>query len=232
MLERRFGSWTPRFLLRLLMGVETQIEDAVKQLAAETSPSARVLDGGAGEGRHASSFAGHRYVGVDLGIGDGSWDYSGVDAAADLEALPFPDGVFDAALNIVVLEHTRDPQRVLQELSRVLKPGGRLLLIAPQQWEVHQHPHDYFRFTRFGLQLLLARSGLQTESLDPIGGYFVLLGRRLVAALNYFQDGLRWLAFPFVAAVVLPLGLILPLLDSLDSKKDFTLAYRCLARKP
>ena len=132
MLEERFGSWTPPFLRRGLMRVETWIEAAVAGLAASTPENARVLDAGSGEGRYASSFDGRRYVGVGLGIGDHAWDYSGVDVAADLEALPFPNDSFDAALNIVVLEHTRNPQQVLNELCRTLKPGGRLLLIAPQ----------------------------------------------------------------------------------------------------
>ena len=120
----------------VLMRVETQIEAAVAELAASTPENARVLDAGSGEGRYASSFDGRRHIGVDLGIGDHSWDYSRVDVAANLETLPFPDNSFDAALNIVVLEHTRNPQQVLNELGRTLRPGGRLLLIAPQLFEV------------------------------------------------------------------------------------------------
>ena len=107
-----------------------------------------------------------------------------------------------------------------------------MLLIAPQQWEVHQAPHDYFRFTRYGLQELCHRAGLTLESVEPMGGYFALLARRLTGSLNFFQGGVRWLAFPFVAAAVVPAALLIPSLDFLDSNKDFTLAYRCIARKP
>lgn len=231
MLEQRFGAFVPRFLLRRLMLVESRIEEAVAELSTSLPANARILDAGCGEGRHAESFRGRRYVGVDSGVGDRSWDYSRVDVAADLEALPFADGTFDAALNIVVLEHTRNPQQVLREIARTLAPGGRLLLVAPQQWEVHQAPNDYFRFTRYGLETLLDRAGLQVESMQPTGGYFTLLARRLTGALNYFQGGARWLLFPFVAAAVAPAALLLPSLDFLDSNKDTTLAYRCTARK-
>ncbi len=231
MLEQRFGAWTPGFLLRRLMRVETVIDQAVADLAASLPDAARVLDAGGGEGRHSALFRHCRYMSVDLGVGDNRWDYSGVDAVADLERLPFSDKTFDAALNIVVLEHTKNPQQVICELSRTLRPGGRLLLVAPQQWEVHQHPHDYFRFTRYGLALLLERAGLCADEIEPIGGFFTLLARRLTGALNFFQGGARWLAFPFVAAVAIPAALVLPALDCLDSKKDSTLAYRCLAHK-
>ena len=231
MLERRFGSWTPRFVLRRLMRVETAIEQAVAEAASALPPNARVLDAGAGEGRHRSLFEGRRYVGVDLAVGDSAWDYSGLDAVADLSRLPFADASFDAALNIVVLEHVRDPQAVLDEIARILRPGATLLLIAPQQWEVHQQPHDYFRFTRHGLELLLSRSGLQPDSIEPVGGFFTLLARRLAETAKHFQSGSRILLLPLVALAVIPAALILPAFDFLDSNKETTLAYRCIARK-
>ena len=231
MLARRFGRFVPGPLARRLLAVETSIE-AVAEFAAATPPGARVLDAGAGEGRYAGHFAGRRYVGVDLAVGDALWNYAGLDARADLSRLPFADGAFDAALNIVTLEHVPEPLAVLREIARVLRPGGRLLLVAPQQWEVHQAPHDYYRYTRYGLEWLLGRAGFAELRIEPIGGYFTLLARRLVGALNYCQGGARWLLFPFAVLLAVPAALALPSLDVLDSRKDFTLAYRCVARKP
>jgi SAM-dependent methyltransferase len=190
-----------------------------------------VLDAGSGEGRHRGFFEHCHYTGVDLAIGDAGWDYSGLDARADLSALPFAKGAFDAVLNIVVLEHTREPQRVVNELARVLGPGGRLLLIAPHEWEVHQSPHDYFRFTRHGLGWLLEEANLSPLRIEPIGGYFTLLARRLLGGIAFFQGGLRWVFFPFVAVFAGISGLILPLFDFLDAEKNFTLAYVCLAER-
>ncbi|MEZ5396329.1 MAG: class I SAM-dependent methyltransferase [Bryobacterales bacterium] len=231
-LTEQFGGLIPSFVLRRLLTVETAIEQGVTDFAAQTPTGARVLDAGAGEGRYAQYFPGRRYVGIDLAVGDAAWDYSGIDALGDLAKLPFPDDTFDAALNIVTLEHVPEPLAVLREIARVLRPGGRLFLVAPQQWEVHQAPHDFYRYTRHGLAWLLERAGLVEERLEPMGGFFTLLARRLTATLNYCQGGARWLLFPFVAVVVGPLALLLPSLDVLDPKKDFTLAYRCVARKP
>jgi len=231
-LTDKFGGLLPGFLLRRLLTVETAIEHSVEDLAGSLAPQARVLDAGAGEGRYAAYFPNQRYAGVDLAVGDAQWDYTGIDALADLARLPFADRTFDAALNIVTLEHVPEPLEVLREIARVLRPGGTLLLVAPQQWEVHQAPHDYYRYTRHGLAWLLDRAGFAEARIEPIGGFFTLLARRLVSTLNYCQGGARWLLVPFVAAVTGPLALVLPSFDFLDSSKDFTLAYRCVARKP
>jgi hypothetical protein len=80
--------------------------------------------------------------------------------------------------------------------------------------------------------MLLAEAGFADFRIEPAGGYFSLLSRRLIGALNFFQGGARILLLPFAAALVAPAALLLPSLDFLDSKKDFTLAYVCFARKP
>jgi SAM-dependent methyltransferase len=232
MLEHRFGWLVPGPVRRRLMVVESAIESAVRSFGETLAPGARVLDAGAGEGQYRHHFSRCRYAGVDLGVGDREWDYSGLDVIADLSRLPFREAAFEAALNIVVLEHTREPARVLAEIARVLKPGGQLLLVAPQEWEVHQMPHDYYRYTRYGLAWLCEQAGLAGADIRPIGGYFTLLARRMMGSLNFFQTGVRWLLFPFVAAAAGACALILPSFDFLDREKNYTLAYLCLVRKP
>jgi len=122
----------------------------------------------------------------------------------------------------------REPQQVIGELARVLEPGGRVLLVVPHEWEVHQAPHDFFRYTRYGLRHLLGQAGLEVERLDPVGGYFRLMSRRLLNGLQFFPG---W-AFPLAALFFAPPALLLPLLDGLDKEKNFTLGYVCVARKP
>lgn len=217
----------PAFLARYLWFFETAIEDAVDAFARSLKPRARVLDAGAGEGQYRRLFPSARYTGLDLAVGDAAWDYTRLDVLGDLTALPFPDGCFDAALNIVTLEHVRDPATVLREIGRVLCPDGRLLLVVPQDWEVHQSPHDYFRYTRHGVRHLLESAGFDAIHIEAGGGYFRLMGRRMLNGAQFFKG--LWL----IPALLLlaPAGLLFPLFDRLDRNRDFTLGYICTARR-
>ena len=217
----------PAPLRRYVLDFERRIEDTVHAFAASLPPGARVLDAGAGEGAYKRCFPAQRYTGLDLGIGDAQWDYSQLDVLGDLARLPFRDAVFDAAVNIVTLEHVPDPARVVAEIARVLAPGGRLLLVVPHEWEVHQHPHDFFRYTRFGVEELARRAGLRVVSLEPGGGYFRLLARRLLNGAQYFPLPLNLLWLVLTA----PAALVLPLLDPLDKRRDFTLGYLAVLQK-
>src|SRR5215831_14365536 len=91
----------PRFLRRHILHFEVEIEDAVRAFAGALPDRSRLLDAGAGEGQYKSHFRRHRYTGIDLAVGDARWDYTKLDALADLTALPFPPGTFDAAIHIV-----------------------------------------------------------------------------------------------------------------------------------
>lgn len=209
------------------MFFEVAIEDQLASFAGGLATGARVLDAGAGECQHASFFASQRYVAVDLAVGDPRWDYTCIDVIADLSVLPFQSESFDACINIVTLEHLPEPARALEEMYRVLGPEGKLLMIAPHEWEVHQAPHDYFRYTRHGLEYLLKRAGFRDYTIEPVGGYFRLMSRRLLNGLQFFRG--PWMLAAGLCLV--PPALIVPLFDGLDKWRDFTLGYVCVARK-
>src|SRR6516162_640782 len=145
----------PSGLYQKLDPFEATIENFVRGVAAEIPAGKRVLDAGAGEGRFKKLFQHTEYVGIDFAQGDPSWDYSKLDVIARLEELPFPNLSFDHVLSIVVLEHTPQPGRVIEEFRRILKPGGMVHLVVPHMWEEHQRPYDFFRFTSSGTRYLL-----------------------------------------------------------------------------
>lgn len=69
--------------------------------------------------------------------------------------MPYEDGAFDGVLCNQVLEHVFEASAFVDEIGRVLKPGGHLLLTVPFVWPEHEQPHDACRYTSFGLLNLL-----------------------------------------------------------------------------
>src|ERR1700743_1973703 len=88
------------------------------------------------------------YVNLDL------FAMPGVDIAADAESLPFAAAVFTRVECDAVLEHVRNPDRVMGEIERVLAPGGYVHLVTPFCHPFHEYPKDYRRFTLDGLKEL------------------------------------------------------------------------------
>ena len=236
MLNRRLKSLAervlPGFVLRWLDPVQAMIEEEVRLVADAATHDQIILDAGAGEARHRKCFRRGRYIALDAGSGDPAWDYSNLDIRGHLESIPLRARSVDHILCLVVLEHTRDPRCVLAEFSRVLKPGGTLVMIVPFLWEEHQPPHDYFRFTRYGIRALLEPLPFRVTLVRPMGGFFLLCARRCVNLLGFFQGGWRWLFFVLLAPFF---GFIFPIalyfLDRLDRKNEFTLGFQVRAAR-
>jgi SAM-dependent methyltransferase len=94
-----------------------------------------------------------------------------VDKECDLNLLlPFDSGAFDSIIISDVLEHIHTPQLLWQEMARILKTDGYLLMNVPFYYWLHEEPHDYYRYTRYALEKFAAESGFQIMKLLPIGG--------------------------------------------------------------
>ncbi len=79
---------------------------------------------------------------------------------------------FDCVLCTEVLEHTVNDQKVISNINRVLKTNGNLILSAPFTYVLHEAPHDYRRYTLFGLKSLLESHSFQINSIISLGGTF------------------------------------------------------------
>jgi SAM-dependent methyltransferase len=141
----------------------------------------RLLDVGCGNKPYREIFAPcvQSYIGVDL---DGR--HSRPDVMAQVLDLPFEAATFDTVLATQVIEHVPQPDRMLQEISRVLKPGGCLILTAPQYWRLHEIPHDYYRFTHYGLRHLVTACGLTVVLIKAEGAAWALIGQAICNALQ------------------------------------------------
>ena len=167
----------PSAIYRRLDPFEATIASFVTSVATNTPDDQLVLDAGAGESRFRGLFDHTRYVAIDFGFGDQDWDYSGLDIVGRCEDLPLADASCDRVLSVVVLEHTPEPARVIEEFRRVLKPGGSVHMVVPHMWEEHQRPFDYFRYTSAGISLS-AREVRLPDSGDSPGGRVFLAARQ------------------------------------------------------
>lgn len=126
-----------------------------------------VLDVGGGEKtRYKSLFTCKTFTCLDIYAGEG------IDIVASADAIPLPDESKDSILSTQMLEHVKYPEKCVQEMYRVLKPGGYAVITAPQWNELHSVPHDYWRYTKFGLIELFERNGFKTVELHQRGGFF------------------------------------------------------------
>ncbi len=98
-----------------------------------------------------SLFPGRQYTGIDVRPGPG------VDRIADVENLAFPDGSFGAVIAMNTFEHVSRFWRGFDEVFRVLRPDGAVVLSCPFYFHIHKHPRDYWRFTPEALELLLEK---------------------------------------------------------------------------
>lgn len=98
------------------------------------------------------------------------------DAFASGAAIPLRDGVADCVLSTQVIEHVPRPWDVFAESARLLRPGGSLIVTAPQAQWLHEEPHDYYRYTKYGLMELARQAGLEPVRVVPFGGALALIG--------------------------------------------------------
>lgn len=149
-----------------------------------------LLDMGCGRKPFAPLFDGRirRYWGTDLSVSP----YLGgarLDAYARAEQQPFRDGSFDTAMGLSMLTYLPEPVRMIREAHRVLRPGGTLILEFTQMVPLHDEPHDFFRFTRYGAEYLLREGGFEPLEYIPIGGLWSRVGLSMIAGLNRVNRG-------------------------------------------
>ncbi len=123
------------------------------------------------------------------------------DIIHDLEKpLPLPDASFDHVLLVNVMEHVFEYRQLLREATRILKPGGLVIIAVPFLFPIHPSPNDYWRFGRQTLERECQDAKLIVEKITPLGkGVFsvryVLLDRLMPSPVRFISHyTLRYVA--------------------------------------
>lgn len=160
-----------------------------------------------------------RYIGADVAAAKGT----SLDIQFDPDQpLPLSGHSVDTILSTQTLEHVRNPAQYLQECARLLRPGGHLLISVPMQWRLHEVPHDYWRFTKYGLQELMAQHGFEVVEISTCGGAWALAGQIITSHLAETGRGSK-LLFRCLNEFFIRMDRLLP-----DS--DETIGWMCVAR--
>jgi len=152
--------------------------------------------------------------------GDHVESWIGVDMEDNPEAdlhgiaysLPVGNAMADTVLCTQVLEHLETPDRALLEFYRVLKPGGHLILTAPQYWSLHEEPRDFFRYTSIGLEFLMKKAGFEFIELRSQGAGAAVAAQALNNEIYCAGDTLPFAHLRAYKATKAPLYLVVNLL--------------------
>jgi|CXWL01.1.fsa_nt_gi SAM-dependent methyltransferase len=144
---------------------------------------------------------------------------------------PFVTSCADVAILFNTLEHVFDYQHVIDEMHRILKPGGRALVYVPFIFPMHTHQtekflvDDYFRYTKSSLGRIFIGSGFSTIEIEPIGGLFFVVAEFLGFAIVN-----RMLRLP-VYAFFMMLEIVYVRMRPGVSAQRYPLAYFVVAQK-
>jgi SAM-dependent methyltransferase len=148
----------------------------------------RMLDVGCGTKPYREVFADavEEHIGIDYPSSiSANKEQKNVEVYSILPFLPFKNECFDTVLATEVLEHVSEPSAAFNEINRVLKINGTLILTTPQSWGLHETPHDYYRYTRHGLKHLAEKNNFEVVYIKPLGGFFSLIGQRMSSFVFY-----------------------------------------------
>jgi len=162
----------------------------IKQTLLTIPPGCVILDAGAGSQGNKKYCSHLVYTSQDFGQYDGEGDltglqtghynYGNLDIISDITNIPRPSESFDAVLCAEVLEHVPDPIKVIVELSRLLKIGGKLILTAPFCSLTHFAPYHFSTgFNRYWYEKHLEDNKLKIIEMGVSGNYFQYLGQEL-----------------------------------------------------
>ena len=177
------------------------IEKTLKALPVGSS----LLDVGAGECAYKPHCGHLDYLAQDIaeydgtgeeGLHTGTWDTSKLDFVCDLYDIP-EDRQFDTVFCSEVLEHVVDPVRALEKMTRLTKPGGRVIITAPFNSLTHFAPYHYCTgFSQYFYRLHFQRLGFEIEELTANGGFFDVMDQELGRVSRTRKQFKAWIPEP------------------------------------
>lgn len=185
-----------------------------------------------------------KYI-INLGSGPGSYQnrqdlinidlypFREVDIVADAADLPFNDNSVDLIINIAMLEHVPDPNKIIKESYRILKKGGKIIAYLPFMVPFHAAPGDYYRWTKSGLKLLFS-SFSEIEIFiggGPTSAMLWIFIEWLSLLFSFGSEKIYDLLFLFFMVITAPLKLFDYFLSRYSKADNIASGFYILAQK-
>ena len=213
----------------------------MEKIIKEVHPGELVLDVGAGHQPYKNLFNHCNYETCDYKptLHDAGYTKNKQTFYCDIaNHIPRPENTYDTIICTEVLEHVKDPQKVICEIYRILKPGGNLFLTVPQCFGIHQAPHNYFNFLKYGLEHIFHNAGFSNVLVKPLGGIFHLLSKVQNNAFKYLLSKISMPYKIFFYPIIIIIQILLFIssfvyfhLDKLDKEQTWTIYYGCYCIK-
>ena len=158
------------------------------------------------------------------------------DIVADLNSpLPLRSDIADAVVSFQVLEHLCEPQNMLNEAFRILKPNKMIFIAVPFNWWVHESPYDFFRYTQYGIKYMLKKAGFINIEVEAVTGFWSMWFLKFNYQTVKLVRGPKYIRY-LVKTLLLPIWFldqtIAPFIDRFWPGKEETAGYFAKARKP
>jgi SAM-dependent methyltransferase len=168
--------------------IRRRLNTEIGRVAADVKGS--VLDFGCGSMPYKHLFSNaHSYVGRDIMESGHPDEKKLADVYYDGGRIPFEDESFDVVFSSEVFEHVFNIDEVVDEIRRVLKPDGQLIITIPFGFPEHEEPYDFARYTSFGIKAVLERRGFGSVASIKMGNSIVAIAQLLNT--YFFRLGAR-----------------------------------------
>jgi SAM-dependent methyltransferase len=158
--------------------------------------------------------------------------YENVDVICDIENMPFKDNSVDYIINIAVLEHVPNPQKVISEIYRILKPGGKIYCFIPFMQPFHASPYDFQRFTLEGMKHQFRDFNiLKLKAIGPTSGMLWVIQEWLALVFSFGIKPLHTFLYFFFMVLTFPIKYLDLLFQHYPMSKNVASGFSILCEK-